>query len=77
MSMVTISDEDGNEFDVEVDFDVQPAEYEDGHCFFGGAIEINGCWRDGKPYDLTASEEEQVCEKLSDNIPKHYYRGDY
>ncbi len=72
-------DQDGEEVTLSVDINVLPAEYEDGHCYAGGVIEINETYLNGQRIELSESETERVLDALYRvvKIPNHYYRGDY
>ena len=64
---------------LDLDFNVEPAEYEDGYLFYAGSVELNAVTdEDGNPFELTQSEKEDVCDYIHRHteMPRHYYRGD-
>jgi hypothetical protein len=77
---VDITDEEGNLLTLLVRFDVVPTEYEGPYLFVSGGIEVdNAQTLDGKPYDMSAYEENQVHNYLRSiiKVPTHQYSMDY
>lgn len=74
-------DEDGvqKEITVEVDYYIEPREYEDGYLFYPGGVFIENVYLDGKEITLSPSEENHIQDMLREKVevPTHHYRGDY
>lgn len=78
---ITRYNDDGEDYEVsvEVDFEIEPTEYEGPYLFVQGGIYINEAFIDGESVELQPSEENDIISKLKGEYetPVHHYRLDY